>query len=92
MVHAGASVRFTGRLLGGHVPRTGKLVELQARVGPRWRTFATVRSDRRGRFRHSRRFAPSSAGRTYWVRLRVRREPSYPFETATSRPVSVSVS
>ena len=60
-VAAGGSVRFTGRLLGGHVPRTGKLVELQARVGVGWRTFATVRTDRRGRFRHTHRFTSAAA-------------------------------
>ena len=90
-MRAGGAVRFSGRLLGGHVPRAGKLVELQARVGAGWRTFATVRSDRRGRVRHTRRFAPTSAGRTYRIRLRVRREQSYPFETATSRVVAVRV-
>ena len=32
---AGGTVVFAGRLLGGHVPRGGKLVELQALVGTR---------------------------------------------------------
>jgi hypothetical protein len=90
-VPAGGTVRFSGRLLGGHVPRAGRLVELQARVGAGWRTFATVRSDRRGRLRHMHRFAATSSGRTYWIRLRVRREPAYPFETATSPAVAVRV-
>jgi len=91
VVRAGGVVRFSGRLLGGHVPRAGKLVELQARVGDGWRTFATVRSDRRGRVRHPRRFAVTSAGRTYRIRLRVRREQSYPYETGKSRAVAVRV-
>ena len=90
-VRAGGSVRFSGRLRGGHVPRAGKLVELQARVGAGWRTFATVRSDRRGRLRHTHRFATVSSGRTYWIRLRIRREPSYPFETGSSPAVAVRV-
>ncbi len=90
-VRAGGAVRFAGRLRGGHVPRTGKLVELQARVGAGWRTFATVRADRRGRLRHTHRFAAGSAGRTYWFRLRIRRESAYPFETGTSRAVAVRV-
>jgi hypothetical protein len=90
-VRAGGAVRFSGRLLGGHVPRTGKLVELQALVGAGWRTFATVRSDRRGRVRYTRSFAAASAGRSYRIRLRVRREPAYPFETGTSRAVIVRV-
>jgi hypothetical protein len=90
-VRRGGVVQLTGRLLGGHVPRAGKLVEVQALVGAGWRTFATVRSDRRGRIRHVHRFSIVSGGRTYWLRLRVRRESSYPFETGTSRAVAVRV-
>jgi len=90
-VPAGGVVRFRGRLLGGHVPHVGKLVELQARVGAGWRTFATLRTDRRGRFRHTHRFAAVSGGRTYWFRLRVRREATYPFEQATTSPLAVRV-
>jgi hypothetical protein len=92
VVRAGGGVRFNGRLLGGHVPRAGKVVEVQALVGAGWRTFATVRSDRRGRLRHRHRFAPTSAGRTFWFRLRVPRESAYPYETGTSRAVAVRVS
>jgi hypothetical protein len=73
------------------VPRGGKLVELQARVAAGWRTFATFRTDRRGRYRHSHRFSPVSGGRTFWVRLRVRTEPRYPFERATSPALPVRV-
>jgi hypothetical protein len=90
-VAAGETVRFTGRLHGAHVPRAGKLVELQALVGSGWRTFATVRTDRRGRFRHVHRFSPVSGGRTYSFRVRVPREGAYPFERATTRPVAVRV-
>jgi hypothetical protein len=91
LVRPGGTVRLAGRLLGGHVPRAGKLVEVQALVGAGWRTFATVRSDRRGRIRHAHRFSTAAGGRTYRLRLRVRREPSYPFETGTSRAVAVRV-
>jgi hypothetical protein len=90
-VAAGGTARFTGRLLGGHVPRAGKLVELQARVGAGWRTFATLRTDRHGRFGHAHRFSPVSGGRSFWVRLRVRAEAAYPYESATSRPRVVRV-
>jgi hypothetical protein len=90
-VPAGGTVRFTGRLLGGHVPAGGKVVELQARVSAGWRTFAALRTDRRGRYAHAHRFATTSGGRTFWVRVRVRREPAYPFEGAITRPLPVSV-
>ncbi len=91
IVAAGGAVRFSGRLRAGHVPRTGKLVELQARVGAGWRTFATLRTDSRGRFRHAHRFSPLSGGRTYWFRLRIPRETAYPFERATTRTLAVPV-
>ena len=84
-------MRFAGRLLGGHVPASGKVVELQARVRAGWRTFATLRTDRGGRFAHSHRFAASSAGRSFAVRARIRREASYPFERVTTRPLAIRV-
>jgi hypothetical protein len=91
IVGAGDAVGFTGRLLGGHVPRAGKLVELQARVAAGWRTFATLRTDQGGRFRHRHRLGLASGGQTYWFRLRIRGEESYPFEGATSNVVAVQV-
>jgi hypothetical protein len=90
-IAAGGAVRFSGRLLGGHVPRAGKLVELQALVGAGWRTFATLRSDRRGRYRHAHRFSPVSGGRTYSFRIRIPREAAYPFEQAVTRRIAVRV-
>jgi hypothetical protein len=87
----GGTVRFRGRLLGGHLPGGGKVVELQARVGGRWRTFATVRTDRRGRIRRTHRFTPASSGRTYRFRLLARRESAFPFETGWSQVIAVRV-
>jgi hypothetical protein len=87
----GGAVRFRGRLLGDHLPAGGKVVELQARVGGRWRTFATVRTDRRGRVRRTHRFTPASTGRTYRFRLLARRESAYPFETGWSQVVAVRI-
>ncbi len=91
VVPAGGAVRFRGSLLGGPVPRGGKLVDLQARVDGRWRTFATVRTGRRGRLRHRHRFAASSTGRTFWFRLLARKETAYPYESAASPAVAVRV-
>jgi hypothetical protein len=51
-VPRGGRVTFAGRLRGGYVPPRGKLVELQATDRGRWRTFALVRSNRRGAFRY----------------------------------------
>jgi hypothetical protein len=90
-VRAGAAVTFRGRLLGGHLPAGGKLVDLQARVGAGWRTFATTRTDRRGRLRHRHRFTPSSSGRTYRFRVLARKETAYPYESGASAIVAVRV-
>lgn len=86
----GRRVRLTGRLLGGHVPRRGKLIDLQARDGGRWRVFATVRTDSRGRFRAGYRFSRRARG-TYPMRVRVRADASYPFARGYSPVVRVRV-
>ena len=49
-------MRFRGRLLGKPIPRVGKLIDLQAYDAGRWRTFKTVRANRKGRYRASYRF------------------------------------
>ena len=90
-VRAGATVSFRGRLLGGHLPAGGKVVDVQARVGAGWRTFATVRTGRDGRLRHRHRFTPSSSGRTYRFRVLARRETAYPYEAGASAAVAVRV-
>jgi hypothetical protein len=84
-------VRLAGRLRGGHVPARGKGVELQAFERGRWRTFESVRTDRRGRFTARYRFAVSPVGRVFRMRARVRPEASYPFALGHSRVVRVRV-
>ena len=84
-------VRLSGRLLGGHVPARGKTVELQAFERSRWRTFESVRANRRGRFSAGYRFSASSAGRTFRMRARIRPEATYPFALGHSKVVRVRV-
>ena len=91
-VRGRARVRFSGRLRtsGQPVPRGGKLVELQAREKGRWRTFATTRArGSRAAWQSTYRFG----GRpdTYPIRLRIRRESSFPFELGYSRSIAVRV-
>ena len=90
-VRPGGRVRFRGRLKGRPVPRRGKLVELQAFDGGRWRTFATPRSRRDGRYRASYRLRRTFGPRTFHFRARVRREAGYPYELGYSRKVRVRV-
>ncbi|NLT05148.1 MAG: hypothetical protein GXY03_02440, partial [Solirubrobacterales bacterium] len=88
---AGRVVRFRGRVLGGAVPRAGKLVEVQAHFRGRWRTISAVRSDRRGRWSFRYRFGASPRTATYRMRARVPAEAGYPFAAGTSRPLRVTV-
>ena len=90
-VRPGGRVRFSGRLRGRPVPRRGKLVELQAFDGGRWRTFAQPRSNRKGRYRTSYRLRRTFGPRTFRFRARVRREAGYPYELGYSRTVRVRV-
>jgi hypothetical protein len=68
-----------GRLRGGHVPRGGALVELQARPGRRWVTRRVVRTYRSGRF------AARVASRGP-VRAAVPVQPGLPFAAGFSPP------
>jgi hypothetical protein len=87
----GQAVRFSGRLLGKPIPSAGKLVTLQAKVGRRWRTFATPRADDKGVFRHRYRFTATTGLRRYAFRAVVAREAAYPYERGVSRTVRVTV-
>jgi hypothetical protein len=84
-------VRLAGRLIGGHVPVSGKLVDLQAHDGGRWRTFETVRTNARGRFRSGYRFTRNAGRRRYPMRVRVRPDASYPYALGYSGVVRVRV-
>jgi hypothetical protein len=89
VVAGAARVSFRGRLRGGHIPATGKLVVLQGYDQGAWRTFATARSDRRGRFRAGYRFRGRPGA--YRVRASVPVDAAYPFALGHSRPVTVRV-
>jgi hypothetical protein len=90
-VRAGGVVRFRGRLLGQPIPKVGKLIDLQAFDGGRWRTFQTVRANRKGRYRARYRFTRTFRSRTFRFRARARREARYPYALGTSKVVRVRV-
>src|SRR5215211_1984074 len=91
-VRPGGRVRFRGRLKGLPVPGRGKLVELQAFDGGKWRTFAQPRSRKDGRYRAAYKLRRTFGPRTFRFRARVRRESGYPYELGYSRRVKVRVS
>jgi hypothetical protein len=90
-VRNGEAVAFKGRLAGGHVPDGGKLIDLQAYYRGGWRTFATPRTDSRGRWFYRYRFGATRGTVRYRFRARIMREAAYPFELGYSRRVEVTV-
>jgi hypothetical protein len=91
-VREGDSIAIRGTLPGRPRPRRGKLVELQARTGGAWRTFATTRAARAtGRFAHRHRFPVAGVRRTHRLRARVPREASYPYVAGNSRAIEVTI-
>jgi hypothetical protein len=87
----GEPVTFRGHVMGGWIPSTGVLVELQVRTGGKWRTFAQPRADAAGRWSYEYRFTTVRGRASYVMRARVRRQPGLPFTTGTSRRVRVRV-
>ena len=87
----GETMRLRGRLRGRSIPPEGKLVELQVLLRGRWRTFATTRAGRDGRWYYDYRFDGTRGSQTYRFRARVPREATYPYETGGSRVVRVRV-
>jgi hypothetical protein len=90
-VRNGEAVRFSGRLLGGMVPRTGVQVVLQARTARGWVPFKTARADRRGRFAGSYRFRATRGTQVYSFRAKVVADSGYPWLPPTTRTVKVTV-
>ncbi|MEO8690196.1 MAG: carboxypeptidase-like regulatory domain-containing protein [Solirubrobacteraceae bacterium] len=84
-------VRFTGRLRsrGQRVPGRGLVLILQGRERGRWRTFADTRTNAKGGWHVSYSFS-GRPGR-YPIRVRIRRQSTYPFELGYSRALSVRV-
>jgi hypothetical protein len=88
----GEEVRFYGRLKGRQLGGIGKLLHLQVYTRGRWSTFATPRANRRtGAWRIPYRFTATRGTVDYRFRALVPREPSFPYETGTSRAVRVTV-
>lgn len=100
-LHASAHVAKVGGapiVFGGSIARTGAAplgeglpVELQFRYpGAGWSGFRTVETDARGRFRYAYRFSDDdSRGIRFRFRAYVKGREGWPYEPATSRPISV---
>jgi hypothetical protein len=85
-------IRIAGRLRGLPLPRSGKVVDLQAYEGGKWRTFDTVRArGAKGAFSTRYRFLRAGSGASFLIRARIRRDDSYPYYLGYSPRVRVRV-
>jgi hypothetical protein len=92
-VVGGRPVVFSGRVLDpASIPGEGKTVSLQFRLtGMPWTEFRTIRTDRRGRFRHAYRFSDDdSRGVRFQFRAHAPAEAGWPYEPGTSNQVAVT--
>lgn len=89
------TLRFGGRLLGGPMPRRGRVVLIQAQVKRSkkvsWQTFLTLRTDRKGRFAGRYRLTRSVGATGYRFRAVVPRGEDYPYATGASRVSKVKI-
>jgi hypothetical protein len=84
----GRVVRFRGRVWGP-LPAKGKLLDVQAYDGGRWRKFGTARTRRDGTFRTRYRFTRGARPKTYRFRVRVPRETGFPYARGYSNVAKV---
>jgi hypothetical protein len=90
----GQTVRFHGRVLGGHIPRRGALLVLQAFVRGQWHrvgTGAVFRSRRSGRWSTPYTFLATRGTVRWRFRVAILATGDYPFATGYSRPLTIVV-
>jgi hypothetical protein len=85
-VRNGRAVVFAGRVRSRPLPVDGKLIEMQAHFRGRWRTFSTLRTDRRGKWKFRYRFGATLGRVTYRFRSTARQRRSRKPEYASKRP------
>jgi hypothetical protein len=88
----GRAVTLKGTVAGGLVPRRGVNLAVQWKDGKRWRPFAQIKTDVKGRFRYAYKFTRSNRKVTYQLRVQVvAGQVDYPFVATASKPVRVTV-
>jgi hypothetical protein len=76
----GTALLFRGRVISGPIPTNGKRLRLQGRApGFAWTEFATLRTDRKGRFSGRYRLRARRPGVRIAVRVVVPQEARYPY-------------
>lgn len=89
-IRNGQTARIRGRVRGGYVGR-GMPVELQVKVGRKWRDVKHAMTNSRGEFRVGYRFRRTFVRYTYSFRVVTRAGDAWPYMPATSRVVKVRV-
>jgi hypothetical protein len=86
------SIQISGLLLGGSIPKRGKLLVLEGHLpGGKWSELELVRTGRHGRFNVT--YPSEFLGPGDWqIRMLCEAAPGYPFKTGSSRVIRVRVS
>jgi hypothetical protein len=87
----GGTIRITGRVLGGYVPKDSKLLRLRIGVQGVRETVGIPAITRRGRFHTTWTFAPGSGVVRYWFSVSTLGEADYAFAPGSSRRIYVTV-
>lgn len=89
-VRIGHAVVFSGQLAGGYMPTGGESVQMEILYAGRWRTIEVLPTNSRGRWAYKYVFT-LGAGATYLFRAVTVPNGVYPFASAASKPVRVTV-
>lgn len=90
-VRPGGQLRMSGRLSGAGGAARGTPVEIDVKIGKRWRAVDVVTANGKGSFRWNYRFTRVRKPTRFNFRAIVRKNSSWPWPTTTSRQVSVVV-
>lgn len=86
----GRPVVFTGRLAGGYVPANGESVQMEIFYSGRWRTIEVLPTTSKGRWTYRYVFT-LGAGTSYLFRAVTVPNGGYPYTSAHSEPVRVTI-
>jgi hypothetical protein len=88
----GVVVHFSGRVRSGPIPKGGKTVRMQGRApGSAWKSFASLRTNRKGSFSGTYRLRIRRPGVKLNVRAFVPTEAGYPYVGSRSKAVTLRV-
>jgi hypothetical protein len=89
----GHSIRWTGTVTGGPYPPQGVTLDVAVKEGRRWRIFAQVIANGKGRFHYSYRFHATDESTVYTFRVALPDSGSggYPYTPGASNIINVHV-